>query len=154
MRKTLRWGCAIALSVTLAGVALAHSEFVTGQADAVWNVSESRSKIEEAERQRSRLDTIAASVKRRVEIKEEMLQEYIEGRRSFADLVVEFEVLNGQTPSVTKLLRYSEPGANDTERTAHNVARRIEVRARVEAKPDLAKQAEADLAAFLEAPQS
>ncbi len=109
--------------VTLALVA------VSGYSAAQWKAAEGigwESLEDEAERAEERarqqqLEATRQAVANRIALKEALIAELIEGRRSLREVTAAFVSLNENQPGYSLGIRHAHPGSTDEERTAHNV---------------------------------
>ncbi|MFO0822457.1 MAG: hypothetical protein U0792_04950 [Gemmataceae bacterium] len=67
------------------------------------------------------LENSDQEVWRRIEIKESLVHQLIEGRLSLAEVTRQFLVMNQDRPGYMEVIRATYAGSNDEEKTARNV---------------------------------
>ena len=67
------------------------------------------------------LDTESAEIRRRIEVKDAMIQNLIAGRTTLAEVAAQFLALDENRPTYMNVLRSNNPGATDEEKMARHV---------------------------------
>jgi len=86
-----------------------------------WNVPELRVRIEQDQQQRDDMDAEDQRVLQRVEIKEGLITQLIEGRTNIPEVAAHFKLLNAGRGDYLALFRSQYPGASDDECYCRNV---------------------------------
>lgn len=120
MKKAVRRSFVCVVAASLVAVTVAH----TGWSDEgmeFWHLTEHTSNMENESRRSRELASTSNALKRRIEIKTELVADWIAGDRAFAELVDEFYLLNQQFPSQIRIIEHSYPGDTIREKQARNV---------------------------------
>lgn len=67
------------------------------------------------------LDAESAEVRRRIDVKDALIQNLIAGRTTLAEVTAQFLALDENRPAYMAVLRNNQPGATDEEKMARNV---------------------------------
>jgi hypothetical protein len=107
--------------LVLVGAVAANPTWAAALGIDVWNLPALRERLEtDAERSRS-FDHQSAEIRRRIDLKDQLVADLIAGRNTLADVTQEFLALNRDQPGYATTLQASFPGQTDEERTARNV---------------------------------
>jgi len=93
-----------------------------------WNVSEYEREIQRGQRTNDELERMGTHISNRMQVKNQLIGDYLDGRMSFRDLVFQFWSLNQQHPNVMNVIRVSCEGNNDLEKICRNVIAYVRVR--------------------------
>lgn len=86
-----------------------------------WNVPELRARIEQIQQEQQDKDAEDQQVLQRLQIKEGLITQLIEGRTSIPDVAAHFKLLNAGREDYLRLFRKQYPGASDDECYCRNV---------------------------------
>lgn len=87
----------------------------------VWNLPELHARVRAAARRDQELTSESAQARRRIEVKEVLIADLIAGRRTLADVALQFSVLNEGVEVHLTILCLRYPDTTDGERTLRNV---------------------------------
>jgi hypothetical protein len=136
----------------LAGTVLAvHPTLARALGVDVWNAPALEADLRAAAEESARLDADDATVRRRIEIKEALVAELIDGRASLSAVTERFLELDGPREAYMVSVRERFPGATDSEKMARNVIAYTLPRATDDARAALAARFDADLRRYLAA---
>ena len=80
-----------------------------------WSVPELQSRIEQDQQQQRDMDAEDLQVLQRIEIKEGLITQLIDGRTTIPEVAAHFKLLNGNRQDYLMLYRKQYPGASDDE---------------------------------------
>jgi hypothetical protein len=87
----------------------------------VWNLPALQEQVEADATRGRELDKLDADVLRRMELKDRLVSDLIEGRTTLADVTAEFIRLNRDRPGYATAIRTTYAGRTDEERTARSI---------------------------------
>jgi hypothetical protein len=96
----------------------------------VWNVPALREEAEGAAELDRDLDTECVEVRRRIEVKEDLVRGLIDGRTTLAETTTQFIAIDRDRPEYLNNIRRSQLGATDEEKVARNVVEYVIPRVR------------------------
>lgn len=120
-------------TVAIVGLALVSigwtmSAFASDWGLDFWSVPELRARIENDQRQQNELDVEDQLVLQRIEIKEGLISQLIDGRTTIPEVAAHFKQLNEGRELYLALYRKQYPGASDDECYCRNVVAFAEAR--------------------------
>ena len=115
----------------------------------VWNVPALEQEAQEAYEQNDQMTATAESLNRRMEVKEALIRDLIEGRATLAEVTAQFYELNSPYPQYMTAIRANFPGRTDEEKMAHNVIYYALPRATPEQREALKTRLDAELQQML-----
>ena len=86
-----------------------------------WESLEHEAELAEECARQQQLEATRQAIANRIALKEALIAELIEGRRSLREVTAAFASLNENQPGYSLGIRHAHPGSTDEERTAHNV---------------------------------
>jgi hypothetical protein len=86
-----------------------------------WNVPELRARIDQNQQQQEEFDAEDQRVLQRIEIKESLITQLIEGRATIPEVAAHFKMLNSGRVDYLALYHKQYPGASDDECYCRNV---------------------------------
>ena len=101
--------------------AIARPEWATQVGIDVWNLPALHEQAECEETRSGELDTEDHEIRRRIGIKEDLIQNLISGRSNLAETTAQFAILNQDYPEYMNLIRMNYSGETDLEKMAQNV---------------------------------
>jgi hypothetical protein len=113
-------------TVAVAGLALASLGWtMPGVAETCgldfWSVPELQARLEENQRQQAEIDVEDQRVLQRIDIKEGLITELIDGRTTILEVAAQFKLLNDGRQDYLRLFHKQYPGASDDECFCRNV---------------------------------
>ncbi len=111
----------LAVSLSYGGFVLACPEWTRELGLDLWNSYRDSDDLAAHQRDRDRLNVVGERVLKRVHMKEDVVHDLIDDRVDLADATEQFIALNEMEPELMTHVRQHFAGANDRERTAHQV---------------------------------
>lgn len=112
----------------MGGLSYAYPQWVQDCGFDFWNVSQYEREIQQGQRNCDELERMGTHIHNRMHVKNQLVGDYLEGRVSFRDLVLQFWSLNQQQPNVMHVIRVGYKGDSDLEKMCHNVMAYIRTR--------------------------
>lgn len=116
----------VVFAVSACGIVMAVPESVRHVYLDAWNFSDNGNAREREAAERARLEMLDASVRRRTELKGEIVQDVIDERLSLREAAERFAALNAAYPSIAATTREQFPAATDEESAALQVICHVE----------------------------
>ncbi len=111
----------------------------------VWNVPALNDQLRESTGASERLDIEDDEIKRRIDLKETIIEELLAGRITLAEATAKFTELNATRPKYMEAIRASFPGATDQEKAARNVISYSLTRTPVDTRAAVSQKFDAEL---------
>lgn len=122
MRIPLRtWTTALAISLSYGSFVIACPEWTRDLGLDVWNSISEQAKLEAHQRDARELDIANVRVRKRLEIKELLINELIHEEIDLSEATEQFQALNEVEPELATYVRMHFQGADDREKTARQV---------------------------------
>jgi hypothetical protein len=122
MRIPLRtWAIALVISLSYGSFVLACPEWTRDLGLDVWNSIGEHEQLQAHNRDARKLDLVGERVKKRLEIKELLINQLIHEQIELSEATEQFQALNEAEPEIASYVRMHFQGANDREKTARQV---------------------------------
>jgi hypothetical protein len=122
MRIPLRtWAIALVISLSYGSFVIACPEWTRDLGLDVWNSFSEHARLEAHKRDARELDIVSERVKKRLEMKELLINELIHEQIDLSEATEQFQALNEAEPELATYVRMHFKGADDREKTARQV---------------------------------
>lgn len=136
MKMSLRWRYVICLGLALVGsVAVARSQWISSMGLDFWQLPTIKARMEEMKGEAQRLDEVCERAKHRLQMKDELILDLINGRISFAQTVEAFRLINDPDSGLMIKMRKMYGSSDEHEMIVQNVM--IFVKNRVNTVPEV-----------------